>query len=139
MNRRTTQNVLLLIFVLASFVSLKAWTPPEGLCNDWSCGTCNYSWQQGCFEGQLMYAYQLSDCDTENQEMCGDNELTCTFWCTSIAQEHAKDDCEGWPRGCHMGLPGNSACDEMAGTMECECVFYNSAPSDSVSEGKGSR
>ena len=100
----------------------------EAQCSQWSCGTCNTTTFYDCDSSggpPFVYAYQLSGCDTGNQEMCGDNELACISWCTSLEFEEQVDDCLTPQRRCHIGYPGSSACDEMAGTMDCTCGWFN--------------
>jgi hypothetical protein len=108
-----------------SFVSVHAWHDPADLCSRWSCGTCNYTFETECDPGfSFVKGYQFSDC-SDSQERCGENELTCIDWCTSPAFGLKVDNCKGWAEGCHIGMPGNSGCDELAGTMDCECIWFN--------------
>jgi hypothetical protein len=125
MTQRIVRNLVLLAFMAVSFVSVHAWHDPADLCSRWSCGTCNYTWETNCsFGPAFIKGYQFSGC-SESQERCSDNELSCMMWCTSSAFGNQVDDCKGPAQGCNVGMPAGSGCDELAGTMDCECIWFN--------------
>jgi len=112
-----------LVFLTLSFVSVQAWDYPDTLCEAWSCSSCTYSITFCYYAAPLHVGHTFEGCQTGGGEMCNDNEFTCVDWCYSLAQ--ALDVCKGWPSGCWDSWPGGSACDEMAGTMSCNCRFMN--------------
>lgn len=124
---RQLRYLILLGFMFGSLATLHAWQYPDALCQGYDCDTCSYEQQVPCTEwaGYIYTEYHLSGCD-DNGHMCSDNESTCLNWCFSLWP--ALDACRGTSSGCHVTYPGNSACDELLGTMDCSCGWYNSCP-----------
>lgn len=126
MPRRLRRNLVLLVFLLLSVRTLQAWQYPDQLCQDWSCGTCNYEGIVLCEYGWGIYtSYSHSECEAWS-ERCADNEFTCMGWCYTLGP--ALDWCKQVGSGCYVTYPGGSSCDEEGGTMSCSCGYYNSCP-----------
>lgn len=127
MIHRTVRNLVFLVLMGVSLTTLHAWSwYPDVLCDEWSCGSCNYV-ETHCSQGgpNLYVQYYFSGCQG-GAERCNDNEATCANWWFSLAE--AMDLCKGWGLGCAVTYPGGSSCDQETGDMACQCGVYNSCP-----------
>jgi hypothetical protein len=124
MRRRIIRNVVFLLFLGLGVVSLHAYGYPDELCSNWECGNCTYTpeWCSG-WGGPVYTAYSFSSCQQGNWDMCVDNEFTCMFWCEGLAP--ALDACLGVGDGCVVSWASGSTCDEMAGSMSCQCAYLD--------------
>lgn len=122
MRKRVVRNVLVAAMFVLAAVNVRASFNPEEFAQTWSCTT---GWTERLCPATaelLKTGYHFTGCSGA-EDRCVDNEAFCVNWCFEL--RWSLDDCFGRASGCFYSWPGNSACDSMAGTMECECGYVD--------------